>query len=434
MEKNSDIYKSYLTVLKAELIPAMGCTEPIAVAYCAAVARDTLGKLPSKVKIGVSGSILKNVKSVIVPNTDHMKGIEAATAVGIVAGKAEKVLEVIADVKEDEIPLIKKFMEEVDIKVSHIDYGEVFDILIELEDEEKHNVKVRIAKDHTNILLIEKDGKVIKGESVEESISKKKNVKNPIDEDKKKLNIKDIVDFANTCDLNDVKDIISKQIECNYSIALEGIKNNYGSNIGKILLENDKDNENVKMKAYAAAGSDARMNGCEMPVIINSGSGNQGITVSVPIIQYAKDNKIDEEKLYRALIVSNLVSIHEKFAIGTLSAFCGAVTAGAASGAGIAYIKGGNEKIISETIKNALGIVSGIVCDGAKASCAGKIAASVEAGLLGYQMSLTNNSFMNGDGIVNEDIEKTIDSVGRIGYNGMRTTNDEIIDIMLNNK
>ena len=439
MEKNSKIYQAYLAILKAELIPAMGCTEPIALAYCASIARDTLGVTPKKVIVGASGSIIKNVKSVIVPNTGHMKGIEAACAAGIVAGKADKKLEVLADINEkEEVPKISKFLKEVPIEVNLINYGELFDCTVRVESDDDYAL-VRIAKYHTNVVLIEKNNKIIQGKSIENSlkdIEKDESNANStvIDDYKKLLNIHYIIDFADNVDINDIEDTIGKQIEYNYAIAKEGINNNYGSNIGKIILKQNPGNENAKLKAMAAAGSDARMNGCEMPVIINSGSGNQGITVSVPIIQYAKDNNIDDDLLYRALVVSNLISIHEKTPIGTLSAFCGAVSAGAGAGAGLAYIKGGRLGEICETIQNALGIVSGIVCDGAKASCAGKIAASVDAGILGYEMYKTNNSFVAGDGIIKGCVEKTIASVGKIAREGMKTTNDEIINIMINNK
>lgn len=255
-----------------------------------------------------------------------------------------------------------------------------------------------------------------------------------IDNYKKLLDIKNIYDYTKNCDLSDVYPTIERQIDYNYTIALEGIKNNYGSNIGKLLLENNPDDEDTKLKAYAAAGSDARMNGCDMPVVINSGSGNQGITVSVPIIQYAKDNNISKEQTIRALVLANLIAIHEKTPIGTLSAFCGAVCAGAASGAGIAFLNGASLEEVSQTVSNALGIASGIICDGAKASCASKIALSVEAGLLGNKMYKTKNSFLYGDGIIEKNIEETINSVGKIAKEGMQKTNDTIIDIMINNK
>src|SRR5699024_10122701 len=347
---------------------AMGCTEPIALAYAAAKAREVLGVKPDKVKIGASGSIIKNVKSVIVPNTDHLKGIPAAAAAGIIAGKPEKELEVIAEVSQEQIEEMKDFLKNTDISVEYVDNGITFDIIV-TETKGESSATVRIANYHTNIVLIEKDGQVLFEEKVEGE--KEEGLT-----DRSLLNMKDILDFAETVDIEDVREVIGRQLRYNTAIAQEGLKGNYGANIGSVLLEMEGDNIRVRAKAMAAAGSDGRMNGCELPVIINSGSGNQGMTCSLPVIEYAKELNSGEEKLYRALTLSNLVAIHQKTGIGRLSAYCGAVCAGAAAGAGIAYLHGGGYEEIAHTVVNALAIVSGIVCDGAKASCAAKIASS----------------------------------------------------------
>lgn len=423
MKKENVKYGAYVQILKEELVPAMGCTEPIALAYAAAKAREVLGEKPDTVKIGASGSIIKNVKSVIVPNTDHLKGIPAAAAAGIIAGKPEKELEVIAEVSKEQIEEMKDFLQNADISVEYVDNGITFDIIV-TETKGESNATVRIANYHTNIVLIEKNGQVLFEEKVEGE--KEEGLT-----DRSLLNMKDILDFAETVDIDDVREVIGRQIRYNTAIAEEGLKGNYGANIGSVLLEMEGDNIRVRAKAMAAAGSDARMNGCELPVIINSGSGNQGMTCSLPVIEYAKELNSGEEKLYRALTLSNLVAIHQKTGIGRLSAYCGAVCAGAAAGAGIAYLHGGGYEEIAHTVVNALAIVSGIVCDGAKASCAAKIASSVEAGILGYNMYKCGQQFYAGDGIVTKGVDETIKNIGRLGKEGMRETNVEIIDIMV---
>ena len=401
----------------------MGCTEPIALAYAAATARKVLGELPDRVVIGASGSIIKNVKSVIVPNTDHLKGIPAAAVAGIIAGKPEKELEVIAEVTAEEIARMKEYLENVEIKIEHIDNGLTFEIIVTLY-KGKEYAKVRIANYHTNIVLIEKNGEVLKEVPVDDESEEGLT-------DRSLLNMKDIFDFAETVEIEDVKGILDRQIEYNMAIAKEGIRGNYGANIGSVLLDIGQDNLMVKAKAMAAAGSDARMNGCELPVIINSGSGNQGITASVPVIVYAEGTQSGKEKMYRALVLSNLTAIHQKTPIGRLSAYCGAVSAGAGAGAGIAYLCGGGYEEIIHTVVNALAIVSGIVCDGAKASCAAKIASAVEAGIFGYQMYVHGQEFVGGDGIVTNGVEATLQNVGRLGKQGMKETNEEIIRIMI---
>lgn len=426
MQKDSQQYQCYVDILKEELVPAMGCTEPIALAYAAAKARTVLGALPDRVLLQVSGSIIKNVKSVIVPNTGHLKGISAAAAAGIVAGVADKELEVISQVSASEQEAIKEYLNRVQIDIQHIDWGHVFDLQVTAFLGSSW-AKVRITDFHTNIVLIEKDGQVLLEKPVSEAEIYESRT------DRSMLNVADIWDFATTADLRDVEEILERQIRCNNAIAEEGLLGDYGANIGSTLLATYGNDVTVRAKAKAAAGSDARMNGCELPVIINSGSGNQGITCSVPLIEYAKELHCGKEKLYRALILSNLVAIHEKTGIGTLSAYCGAVSAGAGAGAGIAYLCGGDYQAVIHTVVNALAIVSGIVCDGAKASCAAKIASSVDAGILGYKMYCRGQEFKGGDGIVMHDIESTIRSIGTLGKEGMQSTNEEIIRLMISN-
>ncbi|MBQ2023060.1 MAG: serine dehydratase subunit alpha family protein [Lachnospiraceae bacterium] len=416
-------YGAFVKILEEELKPAMGCTEPIALAYAAAVARKVLGEMPEKVAIGASGSIIKNVKSVIVPNTNRLKGIPAAAAAGIVGGDPDKELEVIAHVTEEQIKGMRTFLDTAEITVEHVDNGLTFDIIVTLYKGENYS-KVRIVNYHTNIVLIEKNGEIlqeveVQGES-EEGLT-----------DRSLLSMADIWDFINTVDIADIKEMLDRQIACNMAIAEEGIRGDYGANIGKVLIDMNGTDIRTRARAMAAAGSDARMNGCELPVIINSGSGNQGITASVPVIVYARELGVSEDKMYRALALSDLTTIHQKTPIGRLSAFCGAVSAGAGAGAGIAYLNGGDFDAVIHTVINAVAIVSGMVCDGAKASCAAKIAEAVDAGIIGYNMHIRGQNFEDGDGIVKSCVEETILSVGRLAKEGMKETNTEILSIMI---
>lgn len=423
MEKDDVRYQAYVDILAEELVPAMGCTEPIALAYAAAKAREVLGGIPDRVEIQASGSIIKNVKSVIVPNTNHLKGIPAAAAAGIIAGRAEKELEVIAEVSEEETKAMAEYLKETPVSVEHVDNGVTFDIIITEFKGEAYS-KVRIANYHTNVVLVEKNGETLINIPVEGEDEKGLT-------DRTLLDVAHIWDFINTMDTADVKEILDRQIAYNTAIAKEGLRGNYGANIGTVLLNTYGNDVRTRAKAMAAAGSDARMNGCELPVIINAGSGNQGMTCSLPVLEYAKELGADQDKTYRALALSNLVAIHQKTGIGRLSAYCGAVSAGAAAGAGIAYLCGGGYEEVIHTVVNALAIVSGMVCDGAKASCAAKIAASVDAGILGYNMFLNGQQFYAGDGIVTKGIEATIGNIGRLGKEGMRATNEEIISMMI---
>ena len=416
-------YQDYINVLKEELIPAMGCTEPIAIAYAGAIAREHLGCLPERVEIEVSGNIIKNVKSVIVPNTGGLRGIEVAAAAGIVAGDAAKELKVISEVSTEAVAVIHKFLESTPITVNFSDSKKIFDIMITVYGN-GHSAYVRICEFHTNIVEIREDDKYVlqKDIAVEDSLGFT---------DRGFMNVQEIIEFADTARIEDVKDILDLQIECNVNISEEGLAGDYGANIGKVLLKTyGTDDVKIRAKAKAAAGSDARMNGCEMPVVINSGSGNQGITASIPVIEYAKELGVSDEKRYRALLVSNLITIHLKSGIGRLSAYCGAVSAGCASGAGIAYLYGGGVDEVSHTIVNSLAITSGIICDGAKASCAAKIATAIDAGILGYHMYKEAQQFYGGDGIVSKGVENTIKNVGQLAKEGMATTDQEILKIM----
>lgn len=424
MEKSNVKYDAYIHILEEELVPAMGCTEPIAIAYGAAKGREVLGALPDQVVVEASGNIIKNVKSVVVPNTGGLHGIEAAAAAGVVAGRADLLLEVISQVTEEQQEEMRAYLKEHPVRVEFLDGDLVFDIRITLQKGADTAV-VRIANYHTNIVYIERSGNVLLDLPVEAG-----------DEsgltDRTLLSMSDIYDFAQTVDIGDVKELLDRQIECNMAISQEGLTHSYGANIGQVIrATSPADDPIAKAKSAAAAGSDARMGGCEMPVIINSGSGNQGMTASVPVIVYGRETGVSEEKLYRALVLSNLITIHQKTRIGRLSAYCGAVSAGAAAGAGIAYLDGGGYEGIIHTVVNALAIVSGMICDGAKASCAGKIAAAIDAGVLGYRMYQNGQQFYGGDGIISQGVEKTLDNVGRLGKIGMRSTDKEILQIML---
>ena len=422
MNRSDSRYQLYINILEEELVPAMGCTEPICLAYAAAKAHQVLGSTPDRVEVLASGNIIKNVKSVIVPNTNGMKGIKAAVAVGIVAGNPDKALEVIANVTPEQKKKTEAYLDSTPIIVKHIVCRDQLDVTVIAYNGE-HHADVRICGFHTNIVHIQKDDEIL---FESETISK------PTKEltDRSCLSISGIVDFADSVDIQDIKDIIGRQIEYNKAISDEGLKNNWGANIGSTLLKYYGNDVKVKAKARAAAGSDARMNGCELPVIINSGSGNQGLTVSMPVITYAEEYNIDDDRLYRALVVSNLTAIHQKTRIGRLSAYCGAVSAGCAAACGIAYLLGENLDVIEHTLTNAVVTVSGIICDGAKASCAAKIAASVDSGILGYYMYKNGQQFEAGDGIVGCNIEDTINNVGLVGSVGMKETDTEIIDIM----
>ena len=419
-------YGNYLKILQEELVPATGCTEPIAIAYGAAKARELLGVLPESVLVEASGNIIKNVKSVVVPNTNSLKGIEAAAAAGIVAGQSDKILEVISEVTPAQRAEIRVYLADHPIVVKPAEGDKVFDILITLRAGNNH-VKLRISDYHTHIVYIEKNGEVLfqSGEVLSDSAR-------DMLTDRSCLSVEGVLDFASTCNLEDVRALIERQIDYNYAIAEEGMRHSWGANIGSVLKEHYGVGIYSRARYMAAAGSDARMSGCEMPVIIVSGSGNQGITASVPVVEYAKELNVSRDQMVRAVLLSDLVTIHLKTGIGRLSAYCGAVSAGCSAGAAIAYLHGGGFREIAHTLVNSLAIVSGMICDGAKASCAAKISAAVDAGLVGYSMFRSGQQFRGGDGIVTKGVEETIRNIGRLGRLGMRETDREIIRIMTN--
>ena len=422
MNKTDKLYKTYIDILEKELIPAMGCTEPIAVAFCAAKAREVLGEMPDKTLIEVSGNIIKNVKSVIVPNTNGKKGIDTAVAIGLIAGDSSLDLQVISKVTEEQKSMLEPFMSNKSIEIKPLDSKYALDIKVTVY-KDGHDAMVHIVNDHTNIVEITKDSQRLLHVDIEDNREEEH-------EEYTSLTVEKIYDFATTVEIEDVKELLDMQIENNLNISQEGLDGNYGANIGSVLSKTYGDTIENRAKARAAAGSDARMNGCELPVVINSGSGNQGLTVSMPVYEYAKELKVSDEKLYRALIISNLCAIHIKTEIGRLSAYCGAVSAGACAGAAIAYLRGGNLRAISHTMVNSLAITSGIICDGAKASCAAKIAFAVESGIFGYEMFLNDQQFYGGDGIISKGVENTIRNIGILGSEGMYQTDKEIIKIM----
>ena len=423
---NRELYNTYVHILEEELIPAMGCTEPIAIAYAASIARAALGMLPEHVEIHVSGNIIKNVKSVIVPHTGGLHGIEAAVAAGLVAGDQQRELEVIADVTEEQIKQIKAYLEQTEITVAQAETERVFEIDLRAEKDGRR-VQVKIVDGHTNVVLVRRNEEILYessmlSEAPDEAVHKT---------DHSLLEVEKIVLFAEEVELEDVTEVLERQITYNTAIAEEGLRGKYGANIGNVLLTAYGNSVGNRAKAWAAAGSDARMSGCELPVVINSGSGNQGITVSLPIIVYAEELHASKEQLYRAVVIGNLIAIHLKTGIGCLSAYCGATSAGCGAAAGITYLYGGGYKEIAHTVVNALAINSGMVCDGAKASCAAKIASAVGAGLLGMEMYRQGSQFVGGDGIVTKGVEKTIMNVGDLAREGMAQTDKEIIQIML---
>ena len=423
MHRADKEYKAYLELLREELVPAMGCTEPISLAYAAACARELLGCLPDRVEVEASGSIIKNVKSVVVPNTGGARGISVAAAAGIVAGRADRLLECLADVTEAQIEEMRDFMQRVPISLKPLNDGHIFDIFVSVCAGE-HSAKVRIVEHHTNVVYKEKDSQVLLDE-----------LSQPGEEDKSHsfMSMEGIWDFVHSAELSDVEAILQRQIDCNMAIAREGLERLYGAGVEQTILDFSDESVATRAKAWAAAASDARMNGCEMPVVINSGSGNQGITASVPVVIYAEELKCGRDTLLRALLVSNLVTLYAKSGVGRLSAFCGAVCAGAGAGAGIAYLHGADFELVSQTVVNALAVVAGVICDGAKSSCAAKIDVAVNAGIFGYRMASAGRRFQAGEGIVSAGVEETIRNVGRLAREGMRETNIEIINMMSEN-
>ena len=425
MQRGDKLYNLYIQILKEELRPAMGCTEPIALSLAGAKARQVLSAVPDKIRMAVSGNIIKNVKSVVVPNTGGLHGMAAAVCAGIIAGDPDKWLEVISDIPHERHGEIKEYLETVDLEITPAKSCLVFDIDLKIWAGTDW-VRLRIVNNHTNIVHIEKNGEVLLehpvGRSSEDALT-----------DKSCLNVEDIVAFADALDVEDVRDTVGRQIEENMAIAREGLEHSWGANIGSVILHHDGNSTAKRACAYAAAGSDARMSGCEKPVIIVSGSGNQGITASVPVAVYAQELGASEEMTLKAVALSDLVTLHQKSGIGRLSAYCGAISAGCGAGAGIAYLRGGHLNAIAHTIVNAIAILSGTICDGAKPSCAAKIAEAVDAGILGYHMYLDGQQFYGGDGIVTKGVDNTVHNICQLAREGMRQTDETILEIMLQN-
>ena len=423
MERGDQLYRQCVAILEEELRPAMGCTEPIALAYAGARCRDLLGQEPGRIDVAVSGNIIKNVKSVVVPNTGGLRGIAAAVCAGVFAGQADRELEVISQVSDAQRANLRQKMAETAVNIAPSDSGLVFDIDITLTAG-ADSARVRIVNHHTNLVHMRKNDQILLDLPVEESSEDHLT-------DKSCLTIERIVEFADVLDVEDIRSCVGRQLEYNMAIAEAGLNGDWGANIGRVILRQQGGSLEKRACAYAAAGSDARMSGCEMPVIILSGSGNQGITASVPVAIVAKEMNASEEELLRAVALSDLVTIHQKTGIGRLSAYCGAISAGIGAGAGIAYLRGDRFHAIAHTVVNAIAILSGTICDGAKPSCAAKIAAAVDAGILGYDMYLENQQFYGGDGIVTKGVDKTVTNVGRLAREGMRETDKTILDIML---
>lgn len=421
MEKHSDTYAAYVHMLREELVPAMGCTEPVAIAYCAAAAREALGIIPDIVDIKVSGNILKNAKSVTVPNTGGLIGVEAAAAAGIIGGRADQGLEVLSEITDEQKEQIHNYLESAAFSLSPTFGDELLEIIVHVKKDGR-SAMAHIKGGHANIVCIERDGQPL--------LQKKDEERSAQASHKGRLNVKDIVAFAEAADIDDIREPLSRQIEFNSAISREGLEGDWGAHIGRTITDTRGDSVRTKAIAAAAAGADARMSGCERPVIIVSGSGNQGITASMPVITYARELGKTEEELLRALCVANLVALHIKTGIGMMSAFCGAVCAGCGAGAGIAYLLGADAGTVSETVSNCLGIISGTVCDGAKPSCAAKVAYAVDCGILGYEMSRAGKRFQGGEGIIGDDVEQTIRNIGRMGCEGMAETDHVIQAIM----
>lgn len=423
MELHDPQYEAYVRILRRELVPAMGCTEPISIAYAAALAAERLGEVPERAVAAVSGNIIKNAKSVTVPHTGGLKGIAAAVAAGILAGDSRRELQVLSQVDEETERRIRAFADSGRIEIRLADTERVFDIDVTVYAG-AHEARARITDGHTHVALLSHDGVA--------ELDRQDEVQETDQADRLLLNVNDIITFAEICALPELSPLLRRQIALNTAIAEAGLRGDWGANIGRTILRNAAaDDVAARAKARAAAGSDARMSGCELPVVINSGSGNQGIAVSVPVIEYARSLRASEEQLMRALVLANLLAVHQKTNLGKLSAFCGAVNAGCAAGAAIAYLHGGGQWLIHHTMVNCLAITSGLVCDGAKPSCAAKVALAVEGGILGYQMAREKRQFFAGEGIVKKGVENTIASMNRLGRDGMRQTDVEILHIML---
>lgn len=423
MALDQALYEAYIAILKEELVPALGCTEPIALAYASAKAAQLLGGTPERIVARCSGNIIKNVKGVVVPGTDGLRGIETAVLLGAVGGDADKELEVLQGVTAEDLAETKRLLAQKLCEVELLQTKAKLHIIVEMFSG-SHRSLVEIVHSHTGIVRLEQDDRVLLSiPFTEETVEANQT-------DPSCLNVRSIVAFANEVRMEDVEPILLPQIQCNSAISQHGLSHPYGACIGRTLLETCGTDVRTRARAAAAAGSDARMGGCEMPVIINSGSGNQGITASVPVWKYGKLMGADDDTILRAVCLSDLITIHQKTGIGRLSAYCGAVSAGVGAGCGIAWLRGADCEGISHTLENAVAMISGCICDGAKASCASKIAMGVDCGILGYDMYAGGNNFRPGDGILGNDVEDTVRNVGVLAAQGMRETDRVILKIM----
>lgn len=423
------LYLNHLTILNRELMVALGCTEPIAIAYVAARARQVLAAEPSACAVRCSGNIIKNVKGVTVPNSGGRKGIDTAAVLGIVGGDPDRELAVLETVKPADIDRAARLLEQGFCHCELAEGVENLYIDVLLTSADGHSARVEARESHSNLTLVEKDGRVLFSKQATPAGA----AKAPAG-DKALLTVRNILAFADCAAMEDIRPVIRRQVDCNTAIAQEGLSGHYGVQAGRTLMEHGGEADLlVRARAAAAAGSDARMSGCPLPVVINSGSGNQGITVTLPVVEYARAYGSDEERLYRALVCANLISIHQKKYIGNLSAYCGAVSAACGAAAGVAYLMGEGYNVICDTITNTIATIGGMVCDGAKASCATKIATAVECALRSLEMARAGRAFQAGEGLVKEDVESTIQSVGRMGRVGMHGTDVEILNIMLGN-
>ena len=420
MKKADSDYRAFLDILKEELIPAGGCTEPIAIAYTAAVARKTLGCRPEHMDVYASGNLIKNAKGVYIPNGGELRGVDAAAILGALGGNADRMLEVLLDLPDGVLDETQALMQQNYCKVHVIQGSEALHLIVNVQADGQ-TAEVELKNAHTHIVRIEKNGESVfraEEDGTQDGFT-----------DHSCLTVEKIVDFANTCDLADIEPTLQKQIDCNMQIAEEGLNNRWGVNVGKLYYENGK-----LLQAYAAAASDARMSGCNLPVVIVSGSGNQGATASLPVIIYAQKHYIGREQLLRALALSDLIAIHLKSGIGRLSAYCGAVCAATGAGCAMTYLDGGTLEQIDQTITNSIATSSGMVCDGAKPSCAAKIATSLESAIMAHDLAMANRAFQSGEGIVMDNVEQTIDAVGCVASQGMHITDQVILNLMTQQK
>ena len=420
MKKADSNYKAFLDILKEELIPAGGCTEPIAIAYTAAVARKTLGCRPEHMDVYASGNLIKNAKGVYIPNGGELRGVDAAAILGALGGNADRMLEVLLDLPDGVLDETQALMQQNYCKVHVIQGSEALHLIVNVQAGGQ-TAEVELKNAHTHIVRIEKNGESVfraEEDGTQDGFT-----------DHSCLTVEKIVDFANTCDLADIEPTLQKQIDCNMQIAEEGLNNRWGVNVGQLYYENGK-----LLQAYAAAASDARMSGCNLPVVIVSGSGNQGATASLPVIVYAEKHGCSREQMLRALALSDLIAIHLKSGIGRLSAYCGAVCAATGAGCAMTYLDGGTLEQIDQTITNSIATSSGMVCDGAKPSCAAKIATSLESAIMAHDLAMANRAFQSGEGIVMDNVEQTIDAVGCVASQGMHITDQVILNLMTQQK